>query len=392
MRINNETREITPFLEEFVWTESLIRGGFTWALRLKANVWHEWWDLILGRERPTIRFRLKAQEQGQESTTEWKRAVTDWTKASFSAEPTMMAEVHGSDRRLDLLQKPRLRTFPNALVSDVVAAIAQGSGLQSDVVATTGARTRWQIREDDWSFMRRLTQDAAATDGRGDVFLYMDEDTVRLVVVQAQQPSIRRHDTAAVENRLNNYVVQYHGRQIDRLGGATLRGVGFDYGTKAGLVFDVDNVTARAHPALSRRVPRRQADGVRHVSVIEDQRPLVEAATRGRWGALGPRYFSLLIHTRPDVTLKPNSVIEIVASDDPDRESVLQGRYLLLEVSHRYHKGSISTKAVGFRREAWEGDDQPTGTAADNVRTRDQFQGERLPDPATVIMVEELPA
>jgi len=107
---------------------------------------------------------------------------------------------------------------------------------------------------------------------------------------------------------------------------------------------------------------------------------------------LGPRYFSLLVHTRPDVTLKPNSVIEIVASDDPDRESVLQGRYLLLEVSHRYHNGAISTKAVGFRREAWEGDDQPTGAAADNVRTRDRFQGERLPDPATVIMAEELPA
>jgi len=390
IRINNEAREITPLLDEFVWTDSLLRGGFTWALKLKTNYWTEWWNLMLGREKPEVRFRLKQQEQGVESTTEWRRAYTDWSKAKFSAEPTMRCEVHGADKRLDLMQRSRLRAFKDAKVSDVVARVAGDHGLTVDAVITKGTRTRRQLREDDWSFLRRLTRAAATQDGRGDLFLYMDEGTLRLVSVQSQASSVRRHDTLSIENRLNDYVVQYHGRQVDRLGGATLRGVGFDYGAKAGIVFDVDAAAASAHQALSKRVPRRQADGLRSMPVIEDDQAVVEETTRSLWGDLGPRYFSLRVNTRPDVVLRPNAVIEIVAADDPNRQSVFQGRYLLLEVVHHYKAGTLSTTAVGFRREAWEGEDQPTGAVADNVRTRDRFRGDSAATQTAVIKVEEL--
>jgi hypothetical protein len=392
MRVGQESFDIGPFLEEFVWTDSLLRGGFSWSLRLKANVWREWWDLTLGRERPTIRFRMKAQEQGYERTTEWRRAVTDWSRAAFSQDPAMLLEVHGADRRLDLQQVQRLRSFPESLASDVVVSVAADHGLSADVVPTKVERDRWQLREDDWTFLQRQILTATSQDGRGDIFLYMEEDQIRLVVPQSQAPSVRRHDTASIENRLNDYIVQYHGRQIDRLGGAALRGVGFDFGAKQALTFDVGGQEARVHPALARKVPRRQDDGVRHVIVTDTTDALVEETTRSRWGMLGPRYFSIRISTRPDVELRPNEVVEIAASDDPDRQSVFQGRYLLLEVQHRYVDGAIvSTTAVGYRREAAEGEEEPTGAAADTVRTRDRFQGDTLPAPTTVIFAEELP-
>ena len=392
MRIKDEARDITPLVDEFLWTESLLDGGFSWSMRLKTHVWSEWWDLMLGREQPVIRFRLKQQEQGIETATEWKRAITDWSKAAFSPEPTMNMEVHGADRRLDLLQTSRLRTFTDASVADVVRRVGQGHGLQTnDVADTRGERTRWQLREDDWTFLRRLMRGTASSDGRGDVFLYMEEDSLRLVVIQSQAASTRRHDSADIENRLNGYVVQYQGRRIDRLGGATLQGVGYDFDSKQGISISADGSVAAVHPALSKRVPRVQGDGLRSMPVIEDQRALVDAAVRSAWGDLAPRYFSLKTHTRPDLALKPNAVLEIVASDDPERESVMQGRYLLMEVQHRYFDGAINTTAVAYRREAWEGEDQPTGAAADTVRSRDGYQVGEQAAPTTIITAEVLP-
>ena len=391
MRIGDDARDVSPMVDEFLWTESLIDGGFTWALKLKTLVWREWWNLMLGRDRPVIRFRLKQQESGIESSTGWKRAITDWSKAGFSATATMDLEIHGADRRLDLLQRARTRTFSNETVAGVVRRIGQEHGLRvNDVAETRGERIRWQFRQSDWTFMRSLMRGAASRDGRGDPFLYMEEDDLRLVVVQSQAASARRHDTASVENRLNDYIVQYHGRQIDRMGGATFQGVGFDFGAKTGITVAADESVARVHPALSKRVPRQQSDGLRVAAVMETGQELVDAVTRARWGDLAPRYFSIRLNTRPDLTLKPNAVVEIVATDHPDRESVVQGRYLLLEVQHRYLNGAISTTAVGFRREAWEGAGQPTGAAADNVRTRDRFRSGAAAPPTTVIVAQVL--
>jgi hypothetical protein len=197
-----------------------------------------------------------------------------------------------------------------------------------------------------------------------------------LVVVQSQDASVRRHDTADIEDRLNGYVVQYHGRQIDRAGGATFQGVGYDFSSKAGISILAYAAVASAHPALSKRVPRSQDGGLRAMPVIEDQRPLVDAAVRSVWGGLAPRYFSLRTSTRPDLALKPNAVVEIVTTDNPNRESVVQGRYLILEVQHRYLDGAISTTAVAY-------------PAADTVQTKDRFQGGgRTAPPNTVITAQ----
>lgn len=392
MRVDNQATEISPLVEEFLWTESLLDGGWSWSMRLKTPVWQEWWDLMLGRRQPTVMFRLKQQEQGVETTTAWKQAITDWSKAAFSPDPTMHLEIHGADRRLDLLQQAHTRTFRNASVASVVRRIGLDYGLQTgDVVSTLGERTRWQIMEDDWTFLRRLLRTAATVDGRGDVFLYMEEDNLRLVTVQSQGASVRRHDTASVENRLNGYVVQYHGRKIDRMGGATLRGVGFDFSSKQGISVAADALTSSAYPALSKRVPRSQDGGSREMPVIESSRALVGAAVQSVWGELAQRYFSMRTHTRPDLALKPNAVVEVIATDDPRRESVVQGRYALLEVQHRYRDGAVSTTAVAYRREAWEGEDQPTGASADTVRSRDRYQGDGKAAPRTVIVAQVLP-
>jgi len=390
MRVGQESFDITPLVDEFVWSDSLLRGGFTWSLRLKTNAWNEWWDLMLGREKPVVRFRLKTEnrEQRGESSTPWKRAVTDWSRAAFSSASSMQIGVHGADRRLELMQKPHLRTFKQASVSDVTTRIAVLNGLTPNTVATRGKRDRWQFREDDWSFLQRSVRGAAAVEGRGDVFLYMDEDALRLVVIQTQQSSVRRHNTTTVDNRLYDYVVQYHGRQIDRMGGASLRGVGFDFDFKTGIVFDVNAAATASYPALAKRVPRRLADGQRTVAVFEDRVSMVESAVHSRWADLGPRYFSLRGETRPDMTIKPNSVIEVVVSDGPARESVFQGRYPCLEVVHRLTSGNLETTVVGYRREAWEGAEQPAGAAAHTVKTQDRFPAEKT---TTIVTATVLP-
>ena len=59
---------------------------------------------------------------------------------------------------------------------------------------------------------------------------------------------------------------------------------------------------------------------------------------------------------------------------DSGRETPFTGRYVILEVQHDLEDGAISTSLVGYRREAAEGDAQPTGASADTAQTRDLNQ------------------
>ena len=368
-----EALDITPFVERFTWTESMLSGGFSWELHFRTEFWREWDRLMLGRDLPNYQMRLLVQEQ-EEQSTEWRSIYLDKSRAAFSQNLAMTGQARGADRRLELAQGSRTRRWTNVRVSDIISQIASEHGLLPDVEQTSSLDDYTQARENDWAFARRVARAAALGSGRGDVYLWMDERTLRLRAPQLTARSARSYDIAVVEERLNEFVGTYYGREADRQGAATLRGVGFDFDAKAGIVFEMNPGTAQTQPSLASRVPRRMADGLRVVAIFQDTKDTVVDAVRARWCRVAPRYMSVTINTRPDVTISPGVVISIEANLDQRRETPWVGRYVVLEVRHTLVAGTMTTSLVCYRREAHEGESFPTGASADLAATQDPGQ------------------
>lgn len=389
MRVGNEARDASPFVTQFRWVESLIRGGFFWEMQFKANVWREWTDVLLGRDRPRIQFRIKNQEEGEEASTEWRTAITDRSSMAFKGE-ALLGQVLGSDRRLEMRQAHKIRAWPARTVTEIVQVLAGEYDLEARA-DDTGVREDWyQIHETDWAFLQRIVYESASAGGRGDLFLWVDEDILNLRAPVFQATSDRRHDMSVVENRVDHLVLDYMGREVDRQGGATLQGVGYDFLQKRAVTYTLDSAQAQTHPALADRVPRSQAAGLRIYPVAETDQASVESITRGRWGKFAPRYFPLRVTTRADITLRPGTMLEMQATLGENQETPFLGRFLIAEVEHVYQRGAIITSAICYRREASEGDDAATGSNAESVRSRDNYHFGTRNEPRTIVTAEVL--
>ena len=389
IRLGNEAQDISPFVKRFLWVESMIRGGFFWEISFVANAWGEWTEVLLGKDKPDVAFRLKSQEEGEEVSTEWRRALTDGSSMSFKGE-ALIASARGGDRRLDLRQDHKTRVWENLTVTQVVAAVAAEYDLTPRADQAAVVATWLQVQETDWEFLQRIVYESASESGRGDLFLWVDENVLNMRAPVLQVASARRHDMSVVENRVDKLIVSYLGREVDRQGGATVRAVGFDFLTKTAITFDLDSAQAQTHPALSDRVPRDQNKSVRLMPVPEDHPGGVEGNARGRWGRFAPRYFALRVNTRPDLLLRPGTLLEMQATLGENQETPFLGRFLVAEVQHLYERGSTITTAVCYRREAAEGEIQATGSDAANVRTRDNYRFGLKPNTRTIVTAEEI--
>lgn len=388
---NGTVKDITPLVRRFVWSESLLAGGFSWKMTLITEEWDEWNKLLLGEPDPAVRFRLVSQEGETSKTTDWRRAITDVSRAGFRG-VAMYTRIEGADRRLDLRQKVRTRAFPASSVEDIARKIAAEYNLTPMLEGTSPSRDRWQLREDDWTYLVRLNNESATDSGRGDSFVWIDEDVLRMGAPKiAGIPADRRHVMSEVENRVDRHIVNYAGRAVDRAGGATLIGVGYDFDKAAPVTFTMDADTSQTHPALARRVPRKIEEGLRVFPITESAKDLVENVTRAKWGRVAPRYFSLRVDTRPDVLLKPGAILEMDANLDDRRQTPLHGRFVVLEVVHDLVDSSIRTTAVCYRREAYEGQQDPTGSTAASGSSRDRYRTGQPDLPRVVLVAQEIP-
>lgn len=389
MRVGSDARDITPFVRRFVWVDSLIRGGLSWEIDFVANVWGEWSDLLLGRGAPP-RFRLKSREGDVDTTTEWRTAITDSSSMMFRGE-SLLGTIRGGDRRLELRQYQKTRAWPQRTTTELVRAIAAEYGMTARA-EDTPLRTDWyQTRESDWEFLQRAVYESANIGGRGDLYLWVDDDTLNLKAPLMQDASARRHDMSVVENRVDSMVLSYNGRQVDRAGGATLQVVGYDLDAKAAVPYTLGEQQAQTHPALAGRVPRAQDGGLRVIPTTHETAAGVEGVARGRWARYAPRYFGIRIDSRPDVTLRPGSMIEVQASLGEHQETPFLGRFLILEVEHTMERAAITTSAVCYRREAFVGEEAPSGVSAENVKSKDRYRYGQVNPPRTVRVAEVLP-
>jgi hypothetical protein len=269
--------------------------------------------------------------------------------------------------------------------------VAEEYGLRHEVQDTTRVRDRWQCRRSDWSYLRMLARESAVAPGRGDSYLWLDDDTLRFGAPDLSAPAERRYQLNTDDARLDRVVISYNGRAVDRAGGATLRGVGYDLDAGTPLTFDMGAQAAATQPALGSRLVRSPDDGLRVAPLTSESRDGVEERTRSAWGAHAPRTFSLRADGEGDITLRPGRVVEVQGSNSPERDLPVFGRYVVLEVVHTMEGGSVATAAVCYRREAFRGDVEPAGAAVTSGGTRDTFRpGEKPAQPRTILVAEVL--
>lgn len=377
MRVGNTSYDITPFVDHFVWSDSMIRGGFSWRMRFRADRWTDWRELLFDLNKPTIQFRVVTDAAGRGVSSEWRTALTDGSRCSFAQDKSMVAEVVGADLRLELAQQARTRMWSDVEASVILRAIAGEYGLNTNIQDTRAGETWYQLRKSDWAFARDIAA-VANESSRGDTYLWLDENILHYGAPRVEDAALRRFDMDMQESRVDRYATAYMGRSADRLGAATFRGVGFDFATKKALSFVCDQAAAASHPALAARVPRSMADGLRVVPVFEDDRARIEEATRWMWGRVAARYLSVSIATNADPTIKPNTMLELDSDLDDTRTTPFMGRYACLEVTHVLDAGAIRTIVTGWRREAQSGEDEPSGASVAAVSQQSNLSTGRV--------------
>lgn len=391
IRRGGDARDITPFVYRYVSTESMIEGGWSWSLTLNIEQWKEWERLLLGQdENPGREFRLNQQDGVLNATSEWMRAFVDGSKMDVRGR-ALSARVWGADVRLKMQQFAKTRAWPDTSVAEVIRRIAAEYDLIPDVQDTLGRRNRWQLRQDDWTYMSELASYAATGSRRGDSYLWVDDDAIRFKAPNLGIASDRRHDLSEADNRADKVLIAYHGRRADRCGGASLLGVSYEPLEGQPIRFLMDGAAASTQPAMATKLPRPASDGLRVVPFMYSESELVEEKTRGWWGGVAPRYFSMRLTTRPDLTLRPGNVVEVQANLNERQNLAVFGRYVVLEVQHVLENGHITTTASCFRREAFVGDEEPTGSSVSFAGTRDRTRLSASPLPRSTLVAEVLP-
>ena len=391
IRRGSESRDVTPFNHKFVWTDSLIEGGWTWSWVFDTEDWQDWERLILGRDEGVGReFRLSTQEGATDTSLDWRRAYVDGSKVDVRGR-SLSVKVQGGDVRLRMRQDTRTRFWEASSASDVMRKVAAEHGLTPDIEESQGRRDRWQLRKDNWTYISGLARTSATASGRGDSYLWVDGDTLRFGAPNLGVASARRHDLSDLDNRADKVLVTYHGRAVDRRGGAHLIGVSYDVLGGEAIRFDMDGGAANTHPALADQLPRPTADARRVVPFLGQTADLVESSTRSLWGMTAPRYFTMRLETRPDLSLRAGSVVELQASLNARQSLGTFGRYVVLEVQHVLEGADLRTTVACFRREAFAGDEAPTGPSVSFAGTRDRTRGGRSERPRSLLVAEVLP-
>jgi hypothetical protein len=358
-------RDITPLVRKFVWVDSLLDGGFSWKLSASTHGRAEWQALLLGLE--SAFFRIEASHSLYAPSTEWTYGVVDSSSIAYQSAGAAFS-VTGADRRLEMQQRARTRAWLGATTSEIVQAIGAEYGFLVVADTTNDVDDRWQLRTTDWEFLLFLVKSVSLPHGRGDVYLHVVGGTLLFGAVAAHLPPVRVILLDDSDGRTHKAVVAYNGREVDRAGGCTLRGVGYDFQAKTGVVYTLDNAAAATYSALAGSVPRPQVLGTRVVPVPQTRVDLVHNEVHGRWGKIAQRYLSIRIDIMGDLALRPGVTFDVVSGVGEYMESPLLGRYVLYEVRHvlslgqETTGGGVVTTLVGFRRESGIGLEVATGS------------------------------
>lgn len=366
-------KDVTPFVDRFLFKESLLDGHATWRLWFKASSWEFWADLMVGKGL-LLTVNVTGKKDGRTTETGWLPLTVDASEGGVEG-TRLRGSIVGGGPELKMCVEEKRKAYAMMPASTVLAQIAALYQLAPTVGQTSDLRNWYQANQTDWEFLQEVMSFyVASSDNRGDAYLYVGPNTLDVGAINYAKPSVRQYDLTADDDRVTRAKFRYYGGQVDRRGGAVVEARGYDNRTGLEVFFLASPVTAPS-PALANKLPKPLASRKRIFVTPWDSPSVVRAQAIREQARFSLRYFGVSVKALNDLTVKLKDMFEISMRDEKGYGSANAGRYGVFERVIEYSAGNISTTVVGFRRESYVGEQPAVGapvsmsSGADTQRT-----------------------
>ncbi len=353
---------VTDRIKRLVWEDNVLKGGFSFTIILSDLDWVFWKKLIAGQEGTRLQLRLTFESENTVERTPWRTCYIDVPETRIESQAITLV-LEGGDKRFQLMQLGRFVAHKEKRITDIVRDIAQRYSLTANVADMDDTpEDRLQPGISDWDFLQHKIMRDVATRNRGDVYLWVEEDLLNLRPIDYTQKPVRSYSIGLSDDRVMQAFLTMNNRKADRDGAARVSSTGFDFENKKGITFEVNSNEAAKAPALSSRLPRKQADGLVNIANTSEFAGSLERGAFRKWGLASTTYAQLELVLKPDFTLAVGSMISLTVESTLNQSLFVDGSYPVLKVQHEVSKNGFRTRVLISRRESQIGLEDAPGT------------------------------
>lgn len=343
------------------WCESLLGGGLSVRINVDDADWYFWSELLAGNEGTKLQGRLLLFQENEQITGPWRTLLLDSPQSVVSTQ-SLRGVLPCGDRRLALQQVTRYVAHTSKTITDIVQSIAQRYALTADIAPLDDVpKDRWQAGLSDWDYMQEMLLPDCSAGGRGDLYLWIEENTLHLKPLDFSVQPVRAYAIGVDDARTISAQLTMSNRHADRQGAATVKAVGFDLDTKQGVTFNVTNAAAGRSPSLSDKLPRKRSEGILYLPSAAPTLNEIQRRALRRWGQQSSMYGQMKLNLQSDLSLLPGQMVSVTLQGNDDQTFFASGIYPVLEVRHYFSLSTQRTELTLMRREMQKGVEDAVG-------------------------------
>lgn len=365
-------QDLTPVVTRFVYRNSLLLGRTVWVLQFASPKWEFWQNFMIGKGY-VFNVKIKASRESEESETPWLSLVVDQSKGMIKG-GRILGTVVGGGGELQMMNQTKRRAFYNMTITNAIQQIASDNGLVPSVGSSTARKTWYQANQTDWEFLQEelMPYFVPASSNRGDAFLNVEGRNLTAKTIEFAAPSTRLYNlsNANEDDRVVAVYFHYYGGQVDRGGGIVAEVRGFNPSTGTSVLWTVQPGSS-SQPALAPKLPKRFAALKQAIIDPHSSLEFIKARALREQAKNGTRYYGVSVEVVNDLTVKLRDMFEISMRDEEGLESPYHGRYGVYEVIFDYKSQGVNTTIVGFRKEAYKGEQVSVGADLSRSRGKD---------------------
>lgn len=387
VRTVDGVEDMTPYVSRFVYRSSLLLGRTLWSMEFDSPIWDFWKDMMQGN--PVV-FDAKIQTSRTPNNREespWLTLKVDQAKARIKT-GSIAGTMVGGGNELAMMVEAKRRAFMQLPISSVIQQIASLYGLTPVVDASSLVSDWYQTNQSDWDFLQELmAYYIPSASNRGDAYLNVEGTNLTVKAIEYANPAVRLYDlTSGEDDRPIQVDAQYYGGQVDRRGGIVTEVRGFDKATGLPVTWTVSPATS-SQPALAPKLPKSITNRKQVVIDPHSSLDFIKARALREQARHGTRYYGIAIQLIDDLTIRLRDMIEISMADDEGEESPYHGRYGVHEYTFDYNKSGVTVNVIGYRKEAYEGEQVAIGADLSRSTGTDMQQTQSGREPIKKVAV-----
>lgn len=382
----NKVINVIDRITSVEWCESLLDGGLSLQVNIDDADFYFWSTLLSGDEGTKLQARLLLYQENEQVTGPWRSLLLDAPQSIISTQSLRGALLCG-DKRLAMKQLGRYVAYPSKTVTDIVQAIATRYAMSVDISPLDDVpKDRWQAGLSDWDYMQEMLLPDCSAGGRGDLYLWIEENTLHLRPIDFSVTPVRSYAIGVDDDRTISAKLTMSNRNADRAGAATVKAVGFDMDTKRGVTYNVTDAAAGRSPALSNKLPRLRSEGMLYLPSAAPTLNEIQRRALRRWGQQSGMYGQMMLNLKPDLALTPGQMVSVTLQGNDDQTFFASGIYPVLAVRHFFSNAAQRTELTLMRREMQKGVQDAVGVRVGGKPVDTYQQGGTAEAPKTVLV------